>query len=327
MYLTGGLMLTLRNSGFFEFNFWTTHFVEIGAASETTIIALALGARYRKYKEDKEAAQQLALKLQRETTEMLEIKVKERTEQLSRANEELSATLDTNRLQTEVIEKKNAELDDFFYRVSHDLRGPISSLLAMSFLAKKEVTDTKALEYINRQKDQADRLNGIINALISLTKLSHGGFKAEPINFTRMIEECIHSFAGHANYSKITFRKNIQSDLEFESGWVFINAILQNLIENGIKYCGKKDPYVQIDIKKELDIIIIEVSDNGQGIPDDLQFKIFDMFFRASQSAGGSGLGLYILKRSVDRLKGKVEIESKVGLGSTFKVKLPMILK
>ncbi len=326
MYLTGGLMLTLRNSGFFEFNFWTTHFVEIGAAAETTIIALALGARYRKYKEEKEEAQRIALKLQQETTEMLEIKVKERTEQLSRANEELSATLETNRLQTQVIEQKNSELDDFFYRVSHDLRGPISSLLAMSFLANKEVTDPKALEYINRQKEQADRLNGIINALISLTKLSHGEFKKEPINFAGMIDECIQSFGGHTNFPKITFQKNIQPDLEFESGWVFVNAILQNLIENAIKYSGTTDPYVHVEVRKELDIIIIEVADNGQGIPESLQPKIFDMFFRASQSGGGSGLGLYILKRSVNRLKGKVEIESTVGKGSTFRVKLPMVV-
>ncbi len=327
MYLTGGLMLTLRNSGFFEYNFWTTHFVEIGAAAETTIIALALGARYRRYKEEKEEVQLLALKLQQETTELLELKVKDRTEQLSRANEELSATLETNRLQTEVIERKNAELDDFFYRVSHDLRGPISSLLAMSFLANKEVNDPVALEYLDRQKQQAERLNGIINALISLTKLSHSEVKNEPIDFEKMVHECIQSFRGHGNFSAITFKKNIQPDIQYESSWVFVNAIIQNLIENAIKYCGKNEPFVEITIKKEQDIVIIEITDNGQGIPDDLQSKIFDMFFRASKSGGGSGLGLYILKRSVDRLKGKVGIKSELGKGSAFKVKLPLVIQ
>lgn len=323
LYLFGGLMLTLRNSGFFDFNFWTTHLVEIGAAAETTIIALALGARYRRYKEEKEEVQLLALKLQQETNELLEIKVKERTEQLSKANEELSATLETNKLQTEVIEKKNAELDDFFYRISHDLRGPISSLLAMSFLADKEVADPKAREYLDRQKEQAERLNGIINALINLTKLSHNEFRSEPIDFSKMVDECIESFNSHVKFKKITFRKNIQQDLQFESGWVFVNAILQNLIENGIKYSGEKEPFVQIDIHSESGGITIEVSDNGQGIPANLQPKIFDMFFRASQSGGGSGLGLYILKRSVDKLNGKVDLQSELGKGTTFTIKLP----
>jgi len=114
IYMAGGLLLTLRNSGFFDFNFWTTHFAEIGAALETTIIALALGDRYRRYKEEKEAAQKLALQIQQEANEKLEEKVNERTEQLSRANEELHATLETNKQQTEVIENKNAELDAFF---------------------------------------------------------------------------------------------------------------------------------------------------------------------------------------------------------------------
>ncbi|MFZ6013237.1 MAG: 7TMR-DISM family protein, partial [Bacteroidota bacterium] len=89
IYLFGGLMLTLRNSGVFDYNFWTTHFVEIGAALETIIIAFALADRYRRLKIEKEEAQQLALTLQQEATEKLEAKVKERTEQLSKANEEL----------------------------------------------------------------------------------------------------------------------------------------------------------------------------------------------------------------------------------------------
>ncbi|HEY0770967.1 MAG TPA: 7TM diverse intracellular signaling domain-containing protein, partial [Sphingobacteriaceae bacterium] len=138
-YLTGGLLLTLRNSGVFDYNFWTTHFVEIGAAMETTIIAFALGDRYRRYKQEKEEIQLLALKVQQEATERLEVKVKERTEQLSSANRELQSMLEKNRLQTQIIENKNAELDSFFYRISHDLKGPIASMLGLSSLAKKDI--------------------------------------------------------------------------------------------------------------------------------------------------------------------------------------------
>ena len=124
IYLFGGLLLTLRNSGVLPFNFWTTHFVEIGAALETTIIAFALGDQYRRFKKEKEEAQHLALKVQQEATEELEVKVKVRTEQLSRAYEELHATLEKNQEQTEIIQNKNAELDTFFHRISHDLKGP-----------------------------------------------------------------------------------------------------------------------------------------------------------------------------------------------------------
>ena len=109
--------MTLRNSGVLPFNFSTTHFLEIGAALETTIIAFALGDQYRRFKKEKEEAQHLALKVQQEATEELEIKVKVRTEQLSRAYEELHATLEKNNEQTEVIQNKNAELDTFFHRI------------------------------------------------------------------------------------------------------------------------------------------------------------------------------------------------------------------
>jgi two-component system, sensor histidine kinase and response regulator len=325
IYFFGGLLLTLRNSGVFEFNFWTTHFVEIGAAMETMIIAFALGDRYRRYKQEKEEAQALALKLQQEATEILEEKVKERTAQLSNAYEELHSTLETNKQQTKIIENKNAELDAFFYRISHDLKGPISSLLGLAFLAKREVKDEQALEYINRQHHQVERLSNIITGLINLTKLSHEDLQREKIDFDKMIDGCIASFNGLDNFENMTFRKEIQPGIEFYSEWTLLNAILQNLIENAIKYSGNNSPYVSICVRYEYDWLMIEVEDNGQGIPREHQHKIFEMFYRATQSANGTGLGLYIMKRSVDRLKGTIDIKSEVGIGSTFTVKLPSI--
>jgi signal transduction histidine kinase len=103
-----------------------------------------------------------------------------------------------------------------------------------------------------------------------------------------------------------------------------LNAVLQNLIENAIKYSSDQSPYVEIKVSQQGSFILIEVSDNGQGIAEEHQSKIFEMFYRATQNATGTGLGLYILKRSLDRLKGLVEIKSKLGVGSTFTVKLPV---
>ena len=97
IYFFGGLLLTLRNSAVLPFNFWTTHFVEMGAVLETTIIAFALGDQYRRFKKEKEDAQLLALKVQQEATEELELKVKVRTEQLSKALDDLNATLEKNK--------------------------------------------------------------------------------------------------------------------------------------------------------------------------------------------------------------------------------------
>lgn len=325
IYLIGGLLLTLRNSGLFDYNFWTTHFVEIGAASETIIIAFALGDRYRLLRKEKEEAQFLAFKIQQEATDRLEMKVKQRTEQLSRTNEELQATLETNRLQTQIIENKNAELDAFFYRISHDLKGPISSLLGLSTLAKMDITDAQALSYIDKQHQQVERLNNIISGLINLTKLSDSELQKSKIDFEQMVEGCVVSFNGLKNFSKINFKKGIQQGIDFYSEWTLLNTILQNLIENAIKYSRESFPFVSIRIVDDSGFIVIEVADNGQGIPEEHQVKIFEMFYRATQHASGSGLGLYILKRSLDRLKGSIELKSKPGEGSTFTVKIPRI--
>ena len=123
---------------------------------------------------------------------------------------------------------------------------------------------------------------------------------------------------GHA------FKKEIQPDLEFNSAWTLLTAILQNLLENAIKYSSKNSPYVIVRVFSSSNHLFIEVVDNGQGILSEHQPKIFEMFFRATKNATGSGLGLYILKRSVDRLNGTVTLKSEVGVGSTFTVRLPL---
>lgn len=323
IYFVGGLLLTLRNSGVLPFNFWTTHFVEIGGALQTIIIAFALGDQYRRFKKEKEDAQLLALKIQQEATEELEVKVMVRTEQLSKAYEDLHDTLEKNKHQTEIIENKNAELDTFFHRISHDLRGPISSLLGLSFLAKVDIKDPIALDYIDKQHQQVERLNHIISGLINLTKLSHGDLQKEKIDFHKMIDECIMSFNSLPNFDKVAFKKQIEDNIDFYSEWTLLNAIVQNLIENAIKYSRTSSPYVNICVNSSPETVFIIVQDNGQGIPEHHQPRIFEMFFRATRNSTGTGLGLYILKRSVDRLKGSIELTSEVGVGSTFTVKLP----
>ena len=327
LYLIGGLLLTLRNIGVLEFNFWTTHFVEIGGALETIIIAFALGDQYRRFKKEKEDAQALALAVQQEATEELEVKVMVRTEQLSKAYEELAATLQKNKIQTETIRNKNAELDVFFHRISHDLRGPISSLLGLSYLAKVDIKDERALQYIDKQHQQVERLNQLISGLINLTKLSNDGLAKVKIDFSKMIDECINYFDNLPNFVNVRFTIRIQPNLDFYSEWTLLNAIMQNLLENAIKYSKGDLPYVDIRVYEQDNQVILEVEDNGQGIPHHHQPKIFEMFFRATNNATGSGLGLYILKRSVDRLKGTVELKSQVNEGSTFTVRLPHLVE
>ncbi|MBI1769637.1 MAG: tetratricopeptide repeat-containing sensor histidine kinase [Bacteroidetes bacterium] len=225
----------------------------------------------------------------------------------------------------EIIENKNTELDSFFYRVSHDLKGPIASLIGLHNLVIQEVTDPLSMQYFEMYQSQISRINRIVMGLIGLTQMKHLQDLRVKIDFPSLVEECINSYSYFDNFKNIKFIKEIELNIEYYSEWAIINTILQNLIENSIKYSQKENPYIKISIKNEGTVIRIAVEDNGQGIDEAHQIKIFDMFYRASErTKGSSGLGLYILKRAVERLRGTIELKSKLYEGSTFTVILPI---
>ena len=223
----------------------------------------------------------------------------------------------------QIIENKNAELDSFFYRVSHDLKGPITSLQGLHNLITLEVKDPAALQYFEMYRSQVNRMYNIVMSLIDLTQMKHMGGGRVRIDFPTMIDECIGSYGYLENFKNIEFIKEIE-EVDFNSEWAIINTILQNLIENAIKYSKPQKPFVKISVAQKKGFIQISVVDNGVGIDESHQAKIFDMFYRASERIKGSGLGLYILKRAVERLHGTIELKSKPHEGSAFVVNLPV---
>ncbi len=226
---------------------------------------------------------------------------------------------------TEIIIQKNLELDSFFYRVSHDLKGPINSLEGLNNLIGHDIHDKTSLNYFNMYKKQVNRISKIVMELIKITKLNHQNIEKKMINFELIVDECISSYHYFKNFDDISFIKKIDQHIEFYSEWPVINTILQNLIENGIKYADPDidRPHVTISISEENDKIIIETSDNGVGIEPEYHSKIFDMFYRANDHIAGTGLGLYIMKRAVERLNGNIKLKSEYGVGSSFLVQLP----
>lgn len=248
----------------------------------------------------------------------------------SRNDVEYLSTILRDISQQKEIEKnltyKNDELDTFVYRASHDLRGPITSLFGLLNIAKYEIEDSKSKEYMVMFDAQVNRLNNIINNLMELTKIKEKDVAHDLIDFEEMVKESIASFAQLKNYDSINFRIEIEADLAYHGDKSLLATIIQNLIENGIKYANAKvDSFVRIQIKRFVpnNTLHIKVSDNGQGIPEDHKEKVFNMFFRGNESATGTGLGLYILKNAVDKLGGKIRLSSEQKLGTVFSIFLP----
>ncbi|MBS1490879.1 MAG: HAMP domain-containing histidine kinase [Bacteroidetes bacterium] len=237
--------------------------------------------------------------------------------------EKLELEARVQREKREIIEAKNDELDSFFYRVSHDLKGPIASLQGLSALVKTDVTDPVALPYFEMYRAQINRIHNIVMGLINLTQMKHLEAAKEKIDFASLVNDCINSYRYIDRFKEINFIVEVQEDIQFFSEWAIINTVLQNLIENAIKYGRVADPYVKVHVRQSEKEVCIIVEDNGVGIDDEHQAKVFNMFYRANISAKGSGLGLYILKRAVERLNGQINLSSKLNEGSVFTVTLP----
>lgn len=228
-----------------------------------------------------------------------------------------------------IIEKKNLELDAFFYRVSHDLKGPINSLLGLDMIVTEEVTDENTLEYLGMYRVQIQRINQILDGLIKVTRMGHGSQQAEPVDFERLIEECLKSYHFMTNFSRIDFDVTIANIPDYRAEWALVNTIIQNLMENAIKYARipKNEPKIDVSVKEHKGFVVITVADNGLGIEKSQQEAIFEMFYQSDRKNAGVGLGLYIIKRAVDQLEGSIQLESVQGEGSKFVIRLPKFRK
>jgi PAS domain S-box-containing protein len=227
----------------------------------------------------------------------------------------------------EQLRSKNEELNTFIYRASHDLKGPLASILGLVNLAQAEMSDVESIKYyMNLIQLSASRLDSILNDFLELGRLTQSHIKNSTINFEQLINEILRSLEYLPDYQFIDFSFNIKQKKAFKSKKILVKAIIQNLIDNAIKY-RKVDAAVRSSIHiliEEVDNeISISVTDNGIGIDRAIQEKIFKMFYRGHDIAGGSGLGLYIVKSSVEALRGRIGVKSKVGQGTTFQIMLP----
>lgn len=226
---------------------------------------------------------------------------------------------------TAIIEEKNNEMDLFFHRVCHDLRGPAANLLGLEAIYREEIKDEKIREFMDMSKNQVTRINVMLDELIKLTKVTHQNSESKVIDFEQIISSCVESCQMLENFNKIKIGWSIDDSAHLEVPWGLVNAIFQNLIENGIKYArlDQDHPELQLNVSSAEDGIEIVAEDNGIGINMKSGEDIFQMFYRVKSDISGSGLGLYILNRAVERLNGTVDVDSKIGRGSTFTVKIP----
>lgn len=223
---------------------------------------------------------------------------------------------------------KNRELDMFFYRSSHDLKGPLASMQGLLNLARSEINDPLARLYFEKLSQSSERLDKILLGLIDVLSVTRGSIAHVEFDPKQLVNEVIDGFRYFPVFAEVKINVNIVFDEKITFDKTMFRSILQNLLHNAINYRRKTElAYVNIFIRKDGDTLLLSVEDNGVGIPPEMQEKIFAVFFRANNDSPGSGLGLYIVKTALNKVGGTIELKSTIGIGSTFSVRLPLSQK
>ncbi|MDN4166397.1 ATP-binding protein [Cytophagales bacterium LB-30] len=241
------------------------------------------------------------------------IELLEQKEQLADANKELRII--------------NHELDNFVYRSSHDLVAPLKSLKGLIQVAQMESKEEQLNTYLNMMNRSVAKLEDFIKSIMDYSINSKRPLEQLPIDMDAMIDEIMEDIKYYNRVERVKIIREYDADFSFISDPKRLKIVFSNLITNSVKYHNYKEsnsPYIKIKASRSDDNkVLLVVQDNGLGIDKMHQGRIFDMFFRATDTSEGSGLGLYIVKDTIDMLKGSIALESHPNVGTTFTITLP----
>lgn len=225
----------------------------------------------------------------------------------------------------ESLQSAYNELDKFVYSVSHDLRSPLMSILGIANLAELDVEDEKSLEYFSSIKSMVGKLDGYIHQIINHYKGTHGSEFSDKVDFESLINEIIESIKYHPSAQGVEFKINVNQEVEFISNLMNIKTILSNLISNAFKYQREEELNKMVEVNANINAneAVVVVKDNGVGIKEDKKEEVFNMFYRAKQDDTGSGLGLFIVSEAIEKLGGKIDLQSEFGKGTEITLNLP----
>lgn len=231
------------------------------------------------------------------------------------------------RKQNDELTKINKELDLFVYSVSHDLRSPLSSILGLVNVARMEAMKSYEVfeNYLDMIEHSVMKLDLTLREILDYSRNARGELITTETNLAQLINDAFEQLAHVNGCDQIKRQINIQGHTAFYSDSYRLSVILSNLISNAIKYRDeyKKPPLITISATITPAHCTLIISDNGIGIHPKYLGSVFKMFYRASDRSQGAGLGLYIVKEMVEKLEGKIMIESTPGHGTTISLSIP----
>ncbi len=247
----------------------------------------------------------------KETNEQLEVLVEQRTKKLEETIQQLDKTV--------------TELDRFVYSASHDLSAPLKSVLGLVQIARIEKEQERIAEYYHHIEFSVQKLDLVIKSMVEFSRNYHLDVRVAYFNFCDLVAEVLEELAFWPEARKVNFRNTVPKASALKSDSQRLKVVLHNLISNSVKYADltKEESFIQIGYEKSDGGDTIMISDNGIGIEQGRQSRIFEMYYRATDRSQGSGLGLFIVKEIILKLGGTIDVKSSLGHGSTFRIYIP----
>jgi sigma-B regulation protein RsbU (phosphoserine phosphatase) len=245
-------------------------------------------------------------------------------EQLVQAN---AALAEKNRLLT----RTNADLDTFIYTASHDLRSPITNIEGLLNLLRRhlpiDALQTKSVaQILTLVKTSVERFKATIHQLTDITRLQQSQAPStETVDLAALLDDICLDLAPQLTAADAQLIIELDQCPRVSFARRHLRSILYNILSNGIKYCNpSRRPILQVRCRRAGNTVILEVQDNGLGLNDGQQAKLFGLFQRMHNHVEGTGIGLYTVKRIVENVGGTIAVQSEPGVGTTFIVALPI---
>jgi len=224
------------------------------------------------------------------------------------------------------LSKLNTELDRFVYSTSHDLMAPLSSVKGLIYLTRMSEDKNETSSLLSMMEERVESLQKFIRDISDYSRNSRIEVTNENFSIHKLVKSILENLRFYPNIKKINIELNIPANLHIISDPNRIQIVLSNLITNSIKYSdiSKENCFVKISTSIHETEVQFRIEDNGIGIKEDHLNSVFEMFYKASENSEGSGLGLYIVKQTIEKLNGTISVSSKYRMGTSFLVSIPL---
>jgi len=232
---------------------------------------------------------------------------------------------DKVKTRTRKLLEANRELDTFLYRASHDLRRPLTSIIGLNNIGQHLIKEDTAREILQKVNTTALAMDQMLRKLTTAHDLNSHVVELSAIALDELIPDVIRKFEADLHGQQIAVSVDVE-DLQFVSDEKLLRIIMMNLVDNAIHFtCPEQRNHIGIRAYDGYGTVNIDIRDQGVGIGQSFRNEVFKPFFRGSDRSKGNGLGLYLVKKALDKLGGKIHFESEIGKGTSFSISIPNV--